>query len=178
MMHNLCKTYALLLICLTLIGCGAPKHYGYVVRSDAQHQVKDTALLLHAVKNFPIKIISIDGVEVNHVIKTSSQIPTYIELEAGSHQLGLTLSQGSGECGRVMLTSKQPHVLQHFFEPGKVYLLQRSSEYDSAIMCDQGTHTIQVKFYIDELPSLPYDDVRSSFIEVDLSTSNNTEKGS
>jgi hypothetical protein len=178
MMCNLIRSILFLFTGLALVGCGPPKHYGYVVKTDAHDQTKDTALLLHAVKNFPIKIISINGIEVNHVIRTSSQVPTYIELDAGSHLLGLSLSQGTGECGRVMMISEQPHLLRHVFEPGKVYLLQRESKYDSAIMCDQGTHTIQIKFYIDELPSLPYDDVRSSFIDIDLSTLNNPEEGS
>ncbi|MFC3192645.1 hypothetical protein ACFODZ_00195 [Marinicella sediminis] len=154
---------------LVLVACGSPQYHGYVIKPDTHVDTNGTALLLHAVKNFPIKLVSINGVELNNSIKTSAQSPTYIELDAGSYTLGLSLNQGFGQCGRVMLTSEHPVVLETTFEAGKVYMLQRASKYETDIMCNSDADTIQVRFYIDELPALPYDDVRSTFEVINLS---------
>ena len=164
-----------LIFLLLLLGCGSPKQHGYVIKPDSGNQHKGTALLLHAAKNFPIKIISINGTTLNNAIRTSTSAPTYIELNEGAYELGLSLSQGHGQCGRVMLSSEQPFILKHHFVADKVYLLQRKSEFESGLMCDPASNTIRVKFYIDELPALPYDDVRSTFSEIDLSAIDNDE---
>ena len=162
--------YTVIVSFALVAGCGVSKYHGYIITSNQYHPSSGTSLLLHAVNNFPIKISSIDGQQLHNTIKTSAKKPTYIELEAGIHTLGVSLTQGSGQCGNVMITAEQPVKLSYNFKKDKVYLLQRKSLFDPGLMCDIYKNKIQVEYYIEEIPALPYEDVRKTFEVINLNS--------
>ncbi len=159
-------TWVFLLV-VSIAGCG-PKHFGYQLHPSSDKQAKDYALVVHAVNDFAVEIYSINGKDTQGVIKTNSQIPTYLELKPGKYEFGVGLRKGYGPCGRVDIIYKKPAYMSVEVEAGKVYLLQRKSKFNSAILCDRLKNNIQVEFYLSELPALPYEDVRDSFSVIDI----------
>jgi hypothetical protein len=149
-------------------GCG-PKHFGYQLHADSNKEAKDFALIVHAVNDFAVVVYSINGKSTDGIIRTNSQIPTYLEVVPGQYEFGVGLKKGYGACGRVDVFYQQPVKVNAELEAGKVYLMQRRSQFDAAILCDRMSNSINVEFYLSELPALPYEDVRGSFIEIDLS---------
>lgn len=155
------------LITCTLMGC-APQQYGYQLHNAHNKQASDFALIVHSVNDFAVEIHSINGKSTRGVINTKSNIPTYLELTPGQYMFGVGINKGYGTCGRVDVVFKEPAQLHVEAEAGKVYLLQRRSKFDAAVLCDGFNNNIHVEFYLTELPALPYEDVRSSFVKIDL----------
>lgn len=161
------RVISVIFLMVLISGCG-PSHFGYKLHSESYKDAKDFALVVHAVNDFAVVVYSINGKSTDGIIRTNSQIPTYLELVPGQYELGVGLKKGYGACGRVDIFYQQPAKIHAQLEAGKVYLIQRSAQFDAAIMCDRMSNSINVEFYFSELPALPYEDVRGSFIEIDL----------
>ncbi|MBL4774173.1 MAG: hypothetical protein JKX98_11500 [Alcanivoracaceae bacterium] len=121
-------------------------------------------------------ILSINGKDTSGVIRSISRIPTYIEIPPGEYDISVGLKGGTGRCGPITVINSEPTLLHLKAEAGKVYLVQRSSKLNGKEQCSEYTSKINVNFFFTELPALPYEDVRSHFIPIDLDKLEESQK--
>jgi hypothetical protein len=159
------KILITLIISIVLVSC-ATTHFGYQFHDSPQNNASDFALIVHNSPDFVISIDSINDKKTKGSIRTVSYAPTYIEIPTGEYEIGVTLKGGYGPCGHISFANAAPFILTLKAAAGEVYLIQRYLKISSAKACSNTSESIDVSFNFIKLPSMPYEDVRPSFVPI------------